>query len=939
MQLTLLMTKNVQNHSCKIFCFYFLCFLSGVFITINGFAQDTIQRISTRKWTKSDSLALSPEKYPVLYGEQSRDNLIQSLSYLNGKELERLPTPILSSAFSGQLAGLYTAQTSGAPRFDGADVNLRGRNPLLLIDGIPRSILSLNPEQVESVTVLKDALSTAMLGMRGMNGAILITTRKSSQTKQPQLSLTAQTGVQSPLGLRKGLSSYDYATLYNEALINDGRQSLYTQADLDAYKNGTDPFGHPDVDWYNLLLKKTAPYSRYTFTASASYNAVSYFVSLDYLNQQGLFRESPNNTYATNATNKRYTFRSNINIKINDKVSAFLNILGSIQDAAQPGSTTGTIFTNLLNTPNNAYPALNFNGTYGGNQSYGNNLLAQLQGTGYLKNNLQNGFVDIGLKRDLSSLLPGLWGKAMLSYNPSYEQQINRTKQFGTFQYPTTGDTANYQRFGLATEQTNTSSVIARSQQTYSEASLGYNHQKDRHRVDALLLLNYDSYQTANQLSETYKGIAARASYHYNNKYGVEMAAAYNGNNSFVKGSQYGFFPAAGISWNLQNETFFKEHIHFLNLFKLRATYGKVGSANPGYYVFQQNYVGATGYVFGTTATSRAGIQQGDLANGTRTWEKAAKLNIGADLGFSRNRGWLSVDYYRNRQYDLLQQRGSNTALLGQSYPDENIGINKYYGVEMSSGWKDKIRSLSYYITGNFSTRSGRIIYSDEVAQPYTWLQRTSGPINQMRGLVANGFFTTNLTGPTTEGYKPVPGDIKYKDLNGDGVINHLDETVIGNKAPLLFFGASLGVQFKGFDATLLLQGVENRDILLTGNDQWEFQNGGKGQVYVQHLTRWTPQTAATATYPRLTIGTNINNHRTSSFWVRSGDFIRLKNAEIGYSVTNKLLSRIKLQSLRLFFNGLNLYTISSFKESDPETYDGGYPLQRVLNGGITIKF
>lgn len=945
------MIKNLRKRLKKRAYFMVSYILPGIFICTGSLAQNLIDtNVVTRQDTLLKEKDLIPnqlnDKLPVLYQIQSKDRIIQSVSYLNGAELEKIPTPFLSSSISGQLAGLYTSQKLGTPSADGADLNLRGRMPLILIDGIPRNILSINPEQVKSVTVLKDALSTAMLGMRGMDGAILITTRKGAESKKQQLSFTSQTGIQSPLGLRKTLSSYDYAILFNEAQANTRLQQklnptppTYTQIQLDSYINNADPFKYPNTNWYNTVLKDNAAYSRYTFNAAGNSNAINYFFSVDYLNQDGLFRENSANTYSTNINNKRYIFRTNVEIKLDEKLTAFLNILGNLQDVNQPGNTANTIFNDILTTPNNAYPALNFNATYGGSGTYQDNILAQSQGSGYLKNSTRSGLVDISLQRNMDGLLKGLRAKTLLSYNPLYEQQLTRNKNFEVFKYNSTSDTTSYSKFGTKTIQANNSAVVDRSQQTYGELSLAYDHINNKHAFNSLLLANYDSYQNKNLLSEIYQGISGRFAYNYDNRYGFEIAAAYNGNNRFIQGRQFGFFPAAGVSWQVENEKQFSDHIHFINQFKLRATYGLVGNANPGYYVFQQKYIGAPPYILGTSATTKVGFAEGDLPNANRTWEKARKLNIGTDIAFAKQRGWISFDYYSNRQYDLLQQRGHNTTILGQIYPDENIGINKYSGIELTSGWADKRAGINYYISGNFSTRLSRIIDIDEVSQPYSYLQQTGGTVNQIRGYIADGFFTNPAIGPSTLGYTPIAGDIKYKDLNNDGIIDQFDMTSIGNTKPLLFYGVSLGFQYKSFDLGLILQGVSNRDILLTGDYEWEFQNGGNGQAFEQHLNRWTSETPSTATYPRLTVGTNSNNHTISSFWIRSGDFIRLKNAEFGYNYTNKFLTKIMVQSIRFFVNGLNLYTLSDYKESDPESYTGGYPLERVINGGINIKF
>lgn len=924
------------------------CWLIAIFLF--AFVAAEAQLADSVKY-EGDSIAayFRPSSYNILYGKQHAGRLVQSISYLNGKELEKSPVSLMSNAFQGRMAGLNMGQASGAPRYDNPVLSLRGRDPLIVIDGVPRyglsvanaplyDVLNINPEQVESITLLKDGLSTAMLGNRGMDGVLMVTTRKRSDEKYNYISAKAQAGFQSPVKLRKMLSASDYATLYNEALANDGYAPLYTQQQIDNYKNGSDKYLYPDVDWYNQLLNKNAMMNRYTVNATGSSRFLNYFVSLDYLKQEGILKEDKiKNQYGTNIDYKRYILRSNIELHIDNHLSAFLNVFGTIHDYVQPGLGYGTVFTSVLNTPNNAYPVLNFNGSYGGNTSYRENIWAQSTGTGYLKNNMQSGSFDVGLKRNMDDVLKGFWVKASLSYNPTYEQQILRTKDFEVFQFPVTGDSTTFRRFGTETQQVNTPDVVARMQQAYSEVSMGYDRLFGKSALNGIVLGNYESLQVDRNLNQVIKGVATRWNYSFDERYNFELAAAYNGNNRFAPGKQYNFYPAAGLSWNIHKESFFNNQ--FLNQFKLRATYGKVGNANPGYYQYLQNYVSATGYFFGTSATSVGGVRQGDLANPNRVVEKANKLNLGLDLAFSNNRGWFTADYYNNRQYDLLQTRGYNTAILGQVYPLENIGINKYYGLEFAAGWADKIQSFNYFIEGNFSTRQSKNIDIDEEELPFGWMRLTGLPVNQIRGYEATGFFNpSNLNDATIEGYKPVAGDLKYRDLNSDGIININDRTIIGNKKPLLFYGLNLGFKVKGFDVSALLQGVKNRDIVTTGNYEWEFQNNGKGQLNEYHLNRYTAATANTATYPRLTIGTNRNNHQLSSFWVRNGDYLRFKNFEVGYSFGNNFLTKIKIREVRLFVNGQNIFTISKFDEADPEVFGAQYPLMKTINGGISVK-
>ncbi len=936
----------------------YFCTLFVVFIYNTGFAQPSflsdINRLTTADSLESAMAAITagklPRMVPVLYAEQSRDRLVQSVSYLNGHKLESAPVGLLSNAFAGRLSGLYASETSGAPRFSNPDLRIRGRNPLIVIDGVPRynlvdpdfgltlyDVLSINPEQVASVTLLKDALSTAMFGNRGMDGVLMITTRNRGEEKTPTFSITAQTGIQEPIGMRKALSSFDYASLYNEALVNTGRAPLYTQAQLEAYQNGSDPYLYPNVDWQKTLLKSNAPLSRYNISSGGNYNNVKYFLSLDYLSQGGLLRESDANVQSTNVDYKRYVIRSNVELNIDKNLTASLHVFGNIQDFIQPGIGYASVFSSLLTTPNNATPVYNFEGSFSGTNLNPRNPYAQSVSTGYLKNNLQAASVDISLKRNMNDLVKGSWLKALLSYSPSYEQEIRRIKDYNAFYYPVTGDTAQYNRVNTIADQTNTQSVLERFQQTYIELSAGIDRSWQKNVITGLVLASYDNQQSNNLLNQVYQGISARVSYSYDNRFNAEIAGAYNGNNQFERGRQYDIYPAAGVSWNVHHEPFLKG-VAFINELKIRGSYGKVGNADPGYYLYRQGYRGGAAYFFGNGATINPSVFQGTPAY-SRVPEKSNKLNFGIDLGFSKQRGWLSLDYYNNRQYDLLQIRGNNTVILGQAYPLENLGENKYYGFELNTGWADKINSLSYSVSANLSTINSRILNIGEPEQAYSWMARTGKPVNQIRGYQFEGLFSpSDLNEATLEGYIPVAGDAKYKDLNGDNVINAYDQTIIGNNKPLFFYGVNMGLKYKGFDMGVLLQGAGNRDILTNGTYSQPFRNGGNGQLFESTLNRYTPQTAASATLPRVTIGNNINNYVISGLYVQNGSYMRLKNLELGYSFSYKFLSAAKIKSIRVFINGQNLLTTSKYKEADPEVYAGTYPLMRVINGGLTLK-
>lgn len=895
---------------------------------------------------KKDSTP-APPPVQLIYTTVPKHLTATSTEALYSNDILRSPVTSIKSTLTGRMAGLYSFQASGQPGNDGASLSLRGTDPLVIIDGVVANLSIFNLEDVESVTLQKDALSSAMMGMRGSNGALLITTKKGKPETQG-ISFTAQTSFQQSLGAPKVLNAYDYATLYNEALLNDGLPFRYTQADLDAYKNGTDPYGRPNVNWREQVIKPNSRFDRYSLNASGGNGFARYYVSLEHVNQTGFLVTSDLNKYNTNNNFKTYVIRSNVDINVTKSLSGGIYLLGRILSGNEPGSTTGSILGSILNTPNNSYPVYNVNGSFGGNSQFQNNILAQTISSGYRLNYKRDMLANFYLKQKLDVITPGLWAQIKTAFNATLSEDINRSKSFAVYQMITTTNPVTYNLYGVNGTQANGNSIVYQGRSNYTELSLGYDRVfAEKHGVNALVLANSDNSVSGGDLPYTISGISGRFAYNFKEKYVAEAAFGYNGSNRYPPEGDFkrAFFPAVGLAWNMDREEFLSSS-NFISRLKLYGSFGKTGWDDPGYFSYYQRFFDASSVFFGTSAGSQTAITEQPLANANIDFEKANKFNTGIDAAFLNNRLTFSVEYFNNKFYDLLQVRGRSSALLGNTYPRENIGTNRYRGAEFKLGWQEKTNAgLQYFALLNMSLLRSKILYMDEVQYPHYWMNRTGWAVGQTFGYIANGLFQTQQeisNSATTVGYTAQLGDIKYKDLNKDGVIDQLDVTQIGRKfAPLVFFGLSLGAEYKGFDFSALIQGVTNRDVYVGGSSIWAFQNNGFGQAYENNLNRWTPATAATATYPRVNIGSNGNNHAQSSFWLRNGDYARLKQIELGYNVPQQWLTRIKLDNIRLFVRGYNLFTVQS-KEldgRDPEVISAfSYPMQRLLNFGINIK-
>jgi tonB-linked outer membrane protein, susC/ragA family len=838
-------------------------------------------------------------------------------------------------------------------------ISARGQSPIAIVDGVERDLYSIDPEAIESVTIQKDALSNMFLGMRSSRGALIITTKNPDAKGGFHLSLTGKFGISS--ALKSGpnpLSAYQYAYLLNEALLNDGKSPLYTYDDFEAYRNGTSPYLHPDVNWKDAIMNNSTTSQAYNLNVTGGGRVAQYFVSLGYYSENGLFKTSDANSYNTNFKYNRYLITSKVNINVTDEFKVSMSLMGRIEEGNQPGGISGTGYSDLLSnvwqTPNNAYPVLNPNGTYGGNASYTQNLYAQTTGSGYISSNTRDVVGTINLKYDFDKLVRGLSVGATGNISSQVRNAIVRTKQAQVFQYSITqqGNEA-YDKYGDVSSQTNSYRSVSTYQYMYGKMYVDWERQFGMHGVKASLwgdtrtiLNNYD-------LPMIPSNIGQKVEYNYDNKSFAQAAVTESYYNRYDNGRRWGTFWAVGLGWDISKEKFMEASK--IDQLKLRATYGHTGNGidNAGYFSYLKRYNedGGFWYSNGTSMSNGGSVSEiSPLANTLLTWEKGRKVNVGLDLTLLKNRLTLSADYYNDYYYDILQSRGKSIELLGIAYPAENIGKTRYYGLETQLSWQDHIGKVNYYVSANWSMEQNKRLFMDEQYVPYDYLKMTGQPTGTIYGLVATGFLTAKDIAdgyPVMNGFNNIQaGDVKYKDMNGDGEINEFDRTVIGGDKPTCYFGIDLGFEWKGLEVTALIQGAYNRDLYNSDRTLLEgFQVIGQsyGQAYTNLLNRWTPETAETATYPRLTAGGNMYNYGNnwnSSLFVQNGNYIRLKNATVSYKLPENFC-RNYLGGLRvkIFVQGQNLLTWSRTRLQDPEVTFTSYPLQRTITTGINLNF
>ena len=829
------------------------------------------------------------------YEGKDKNHFLGSASTIYTDKLSSMMGTTILPALEGRLSGLNITQYRGArihqtsanstsdivgnvPVFgegfysDNTEFNVgsRGIAPVVVIDGIQRELYSIDPEAIESVSIQKDALSSMFLGMRSSRGALVITTKE--PIKQGfQLSFTGRFGVQSALKTPNPLSAHQYAYLLNEALQNDGKEPFYTYDDFNKFRTQSNPYTHPNVNWFDEILNNTSTTQSYNLNVTGGNKFAQYFVSVGYMGENGLFSNpTESDAHDTNLSYSRYMISSKVNINITDDFTAKVTLLGRVEDGNQPGAKYSNLLNAIYTTPNNAYPIKNPNGTWGGNVTFDNNLMSQAINSGYIMDTARDMVGGINLKYDFDKLVKGLSARLVGNVSIQNRSYTERSKRAPVYSYGLDKEGKEiYTQYGSSDSQINKFYSVTSYQQMYGQFAVDYNRRFGVHGIKATLmgdtrhtLVNYD-------LPQLPSNIIADVAYDYAEKYFLQAALSESYYNRYAPGKRWGTFYAFGLGWDISKENFM-ENADWLNQLKLRGVFGKTGNGidNSGYYMYRQTFshIGTAGYPLGTemSAMGNVTMENTPLANPFLTWEKAYKLNVGVDLAMFNNRLKFTADYYNDKYFDLLQNRGKSIELIGQYYPMENIGKVRRVGGDLSITYQGRVNDLSYYVSANWSCEQSKLLYMDEQEVPEEYLRQTGRPAGAIYGLVADGFFTTREEigkSPVIDGFENIqPGDIKYKDLNNDKVINEFDRTVIGGDKPYSYFGIDLGFKWRGLDFSMFWQGAYNRDLYLQDWTLLEgFQANGRyyGQAYENILGRWTPETAESATFPRLTAGGN----------------------------------------------------------------------------------
>lgn len=925
------------------------------------------------------------------YGQQKKESVVSSLNTISAKELS-MPTRSLSNNIAGQIAGVLAVQRTGEPGKDNSEFWIRGissfaggTSPLVLVDGVPRNMNDITADEIESFTVLKDASATAVYGAEGANGVVLITSKRGTSQK-PTLNVRAEFGVSQPTRLPRTLGSYDYLTLYNEAVWeSSGNPTNFTapfsDEVLELYRTGVDPDLYPNADFSSLLRDNTFN-ERVTLNLQGGSERVKYFVSGAFYHENGIFDSKAIDKYDANIGLSRYNLRSNVDIAVTKTTDLSIDMSGQYTDTSNPAYSTDDIFGQMYYFAPHIFPLRFSDGTFSEPSIYNGetgNPYNKLNESGYQKQwnaNLQS---KVTLNQKLDFITEGLSLKLAGSFDADYYSATKRTKTPTTYRMilNENGEKEYIQINEGNPDLTDFSGAgTGGEKRIYLEGSLNYKRVfNDIHDVSGMLLYMQKEKQSQGVgLPYKKQSVVARASYGYDNRYMVEGSFGLTGSENFAKGHRYGIFPAVGVAWYISNEKFMKSTEDVISKLKLRASYGLTGNDNVGDTRFPYRGSlnrGGAGYNFGFNIGSGGGgtnnpggVHESTFEAPTLAWEVEEKKNIGIDLGLLRGQIDLSADIFKNDRRDILMQRKTVSGMTGfRSNPWQNFGKMSNKGFDGNIVFKQNIQEVALTFRGNVTYAKNKIVEYDEVEPRYAYQRVTGNSLNKPLLYIADGLYTDddfNITEDPTNGQKTYslkeglpkpaasvsPGDIKYHDLNEDGRIDSYDRTYDHDRHsenPEWVYGFGLNIDYKGFYAGIFFQGVANASMNIS--NLIPFRQGqttsARREAMTSHWSSHNPDNQDVLV-PRLHNNYFEHNHYASTWWYKSGNFIRLKNLEFGYVFDSKMLRKIAMKNARIYVQGNNLAVWDDIKMWDPELGSAGaskYPINMTWTVGLELGF
>lgn len=940
-------------------------------------------------------------------GTQKKLTVTGAISNVEMGDLKHYSTSNLTNTLAGNVPGIMAFQTSGQPGKSTSEFWIRGistfganSSAYILVDGFERdNIDDINIEDIESFSVLKDASATAIYGSKGANGVVLITT-KHGQSGKIKINGKFESSYNTRTITPEFVDGYDYANYINEARITRNFGVLYQPVELELIKNGLDPDMYPNVDWSDLLLKNGAMSYRANLNLSGGGETARYFASMSYTEDEGMYKtdQTLKKDYDTNANYKKWNYRLNVDIDITKTTLLKLGVAGNLNKRNSPGMgddmVWGQLFGyNALSEPfeyTNGYLPTNADSSYDEGNPTGTGSLrvnpwVSSTQTGYKQeweNNIQT---NITLEQNLDFITKGLKFTARFGFDTYNTSNINHYRIPALYNASKrdseTGEIV-YNKIIDAKDMYQTSSSSG-SRREFFDMLLHWDRSFiSAHNFGVNVKFTGDSNidtqnigtDLKNSVSKKNMGLAAQATYNYKNRYFIDYNFGYNGSENFADGHRWGFFPAWSVAWNVSEEPWVKDHAPWLDLFKIRYSHGKVGNDKMydggtlirfpylyslGYYKNgDNNIVPVYNWSNSETASSYKynGIRYESMASNGVTWEVARKDDIGIDLMMFNQKFSITADYFYEKRTGIYMKRNYLPAILGlESSPWANVGANTTKGVDGNFKYQDTFDDVTLVVRGNLTYSKGKIDEYDEENNVYPYLNQKGYRINQVRGLIAEGLFKDydDIRNSPTQQFGTVqPGDIKYKDVNGDGIVNDNDKVAIGaTNRPNLIYGLGMSVAYKGFDVNLHFQGAGKSTFLIEGKCVFAFSEGQWGNIFKGMLDdRWISSdisgTTATenpnASYPRLSYGGNNNNQQYSTYWLRDGRYLRLKNLDIGYTLPKNIVGKLHFSKIRFYVSGSNLlFLTKKFSLWDPESLQSRgeeYPITKAITGGVQIE-
>ena len=918
----------------------------------------------------------------VAYGVQKKVSVTGAISSMRGDDLLKTPAGSISNILSGQVTGISSVQYSGEPGADAADIYVRGiattnnATPLIQVDGVERDFSQIDPNEIESVTILKDASATAVFGVRGANGVILITTKRGAEGKA-KISFTTSAGVNVRTKELEFANSYQYASYVNMMRTNDGNEPLYSDEQLAAFRDHTNPLLYPDINWIDYCMNKAAFQSQHNVSISGGTNNMRYFVSAGLFTQDGMFKQF-NLTDDFNFDYKRYNYRANLDFDISKTTLLSVNIGGRVESKRTPesGEDQNQLFRKL-------YWAVPFasagivDGKYiKTNADYvtkpGADGLESYYGKGFRNQTTNVLNLDLVLDQKLDFITKGLSIKLKGSYNSSYSTTKIASSSVATYT-PVVDDKGaiTYKKSGSDSQTSYREGDYGKGRDWYMELALNYNRKFGNHSVTGLFLYNqskrYYPGGTYDYIPTGYVGLVGRVTYDWKTRYLAEFNVGYNGSENFNPENRYGFFPAGSIGWIVSEEPFFAPIKKVVNYFKVRATLGMVGNDNyagqrflylPGSYGYGQNndHNGPGGFFGQNIGNAKPGAWEATQSNPYAKWETAVKQNYGLDFNILNDHLSVSADYFIEKRRDILRTPDYLPGILGMTLPAINVNKVENKGFEIQAKWNDRIGTdFRYWANFNISFARNKIVFMNEVEQNEPWMYQTGRRINSRSMYKFWGFYdeTADLRYQeefgipiSDHGITLQPGDAVYVDLNKDGKLDGNDATRdIGfTDLPEYTAGLNLGFSWKNFDFSMQWTGAWNVDRMLSEFRQPLGDTQNKGLLLYQYENTWrSSEDSYTAKFPRITATNRKNNfEKGSDLYLINASYLRLKNIEIGYNFDFPFMRKLKLNSCRMYVNGYNLLTVTAFDWGDPESRQSdrpNYPLTRVFNIGLKLGF